>query len=225
MRPLVAALRASSAALVIASLGWGCDDEPRAGRRGSGERALTALTPALSVIDNPVEAPEGTRTGYAFQIGDPTVGASFSTQGAEGLIVTLAADAKVPVNDTASFGTGAWDFGATASMSFLSETRLFLSGSVAFWSLGDLPELTLEDVWLGTLSAGTLRPSGWSVAGFLSASSSAIAEFAAPVSLGVSASRSLDRGSLGLSVSTGITETAADVTASAFWRVPLGGVP
>ena len=161
--------------------------------------------------------------GYETHVGDPTFGVSFSTQASDRAILSLTANAKAPVTDTASYGTGAWDFGAGASLSILSASRLFVSGSVAFWSLGDLPELELQDIWLGTVSAGTIRPSGWSFAAFLSGSSSAVAEFEAPLSAGTTVSWVRSRGSVGLSVGAGLSGTAPDVSVSLFWGLAIGG--
>jgi hypothetical protein len=193
--------------------------------RARGERGRPGQgpgTPSLAVIADPVETPESVLTGYQTHVGDPTFGASVSIQTSDNTIVSFMANAKAPLTDTASYGTGAWDVGGGASISVLSSSRLFASASGAFWSIGDMPDLELQDIWLGSLSLGTIRASGWSFAALLSGSSPMIAEFAAPVSVGASVSRFASGRSVGLSCTVGLTESASDVSIAFAWGVGLG---
>jgi hypothetical protein len=177
----------------------------RGARRGGG-------TPQS--LDVPVTAV----SAYTAALGDPMAQASVRigppTHG-----LTLHAAAKAPLADTASFGTGRWDFGAGAALTYMLGRGGFLGADVSWWHLGDLQDLDFRDPIWGTLSSGATFASGW--AGLLSVSggTSALAGYEGPWSVGASLSRVAGPTMVGLSAALGLTDTAPQLSLAMAWRV------
>jgi hypothetical protein len=194
-------------------------------RSGSTSRRLAIVSPvvlssAAGLAGDPVEVPTSAVASYQWATGDPVVGVTVAAlrSGRFGLLV--GANAKLPVADTASFGTGAWDFGGTVSSSLLLGRHVFLGLDVGYWAMGDTPTLDLENPLLlgGTLSYLSL--SGWSISGGVSGSTPVIAGFADSVSATLGVLRS-GRAGLGVLLTAGLTETAPDFAFALSWRLGL----
>lgn len=195
----------------------------RMGRTGS--RRLSVVAPLFDVIGSdggdPVEVPTSATTGYRWSAGDPFVSLSlFGLRGRWGG-VTLGGSVKVPVTDTTSFGTGAWDVGGAVSGSAILSSRIMLGVDVGYWYMGDPPDLDLTNpvMFGGTLSI--LAGRGWGTSIGLSGATPTIAGFAPSVSVTAGLLRLQKTGSLGLLGTVGLTETAPDVSVALSWRVGL----
>ena len=168
----------------------------------------------------PLEVPTTAVTSYTTALGDPTAQASVRI----GTLVrnlTLRAGAKAPVTDTAGFGTGQWDFGAGASLSYMIGRGGFLGADLGWWHVGDLPGLDLQNPVWGTVAGGATLAPGW--AGLVSASggTSALAGYDAPWSAGAGVSRLVGATMVGVNASVGLSQTAPDLSVTVSWRVRL----
>lgn len=192
-------------------------------RAGRVDRALV-MTAELSMVamsGDPVVVPATAVTGYRWAVGDPLMGATATAVRSARFSLTLGVHAKAPLTDTTSVGTGAWDVGASVSTSVTLGPRAFAGLDVAYWSMGDAPELPLDDTVLFGATLGVLLRGGWGVAAGLSGATPVIAGFPASVSVTASLLRAGPGGSVGALVSAGLTETAADVSVALTWRVGL----
>jgi len=194
----------------------------RVGRDGS--RRLAVVAPsfdAAAADDDPVAVPTSAATGYQWAVGDPFVGATVFglRHGRVGLALT--GTVKIPVVDTSSFGTGAWDVGGTVSGSLIISSRVMLGVDGGYWHLGDPPGLELRDPVLlgGTLSV--LAGGGWGLSAGLSGATPTIEGFSTIASATFGVLRIAGSGSFGVLGSIGLTDTAPDVTASVTWRLGL----
>lgn len=200
----------------------------RRGRGGGsmGSTAASALPAAsLSIAENadgPIEVPTSAVTGYEAHAGDPLVGATVSLgSGRTGLLI--GASAKVPLNDTTGYGTGAWDFGGSASLSYLFGLTTMISVDAAYWIMGDLPELDLKDPLLLSATVSYLGLAGWGVSGSISTASPVIEGFASSTLVSGSVFTIAGGRSVGLNVGIGLSEMAPDITVSLSWRMRLAG--
>jgi len=190
-----------------------------------GNRRLALIAPAfdlaLSNEGDPVNVPTSAVTGYQWATGDPFLSLSFfGLQGTRvGLI--LGGSIKVPVNDTASFGTGAWDVGGSLSGSAALSARVMLGVDLGYWYLGDPPglEVTNPVLFGGTLSV--LAGRGWGTSVGISGATPSIPGFATSLSATAGLLRLGGAGSFGALASVGLTETAPDVSVSVTWRLGL----
>jgi len=160
-----------------------------------------------------------TAGGFRWAAGDPMVSVTFTGPHAGRFGVLLGMTAKVPVRDTASLGTGAWDVGGSLSASVILGRRALVSADVAYWHLGDPPGLGLTDPVVFGGTASYLARSGWGLSAGVAGSTPTIAGFAAAVSATASVLRPGGRGSLGLMATVGLTETAPDLTVALTWRI------
>ncbi|MGE3527612.1 MAG: hypothetical protein AB7I33_16975, partial [Gemmatimonadales bacterium] len=87
----------------------------RKGRDGGGGGGMMGTGPSFS--SGRVVVPSSAATSYEFAVGDPT--AQLSVRAVDGLrtLVSFSGSVKFPVSDTASYGTGEWDYGAGMSLS------------------------------------------------------------------------------------------------------------
>jgi len=177
--------------------------------------------PATLFAVGPVAVPSTAVTGYEFAAGDPLVSMSIALTGTSPVSLTLGAGVKLPLTDTASFGTGEWDYGGSASLSYRLGYTSSLGANLGYWHLGDLPDLALDDPVMGSVSFAYLAPSGWGGLLSVSGSTSAIPEFAAPAYAGATITRVSGGGMVGLHASVGLTESAPDFTLGVSWRVGL----
>jgi len=178
------------------------------------------LEPRLS--RSTVAVPGSAVTGYEAAAGDPDVALTWKAVRARGTSVALGASVKIPVTDTSTFGTGQWDAGAFLSVSRSLGRRVFLGVDVAYWHLGDLPDLELRDPLSGTVSLGYAGSSGWGGSLVGSAATAVVEGFDGPASIGAALTRvSSGRSSWGLLWLVGLTETSPDVTVGLAWSVRL----
>jgi hypothetical protein len=167
-----------------------------------------------------VEVPGSAVTGYEAAAGDPEVAITWHALRSGSTGVALGAAVKVPVADTSTFGTGQWDAGAMLSLSRSLDRGVFLGADLAYWHLGDLPDLELRDPVSGTVSVSYLGGSGWggSLVGF--AATSVVDGFDGPASIGAALTRVSSGGSSwNLMSLVGLTETSPDVTVGLSWSV------
>lgn len=158
-------------------------------------------------------------------IGDPLAHADFKLW-SEGTVLPslrITADVKVPIaNVDRGFGTGEWDYSAGVALAkSLGRTMLFTD--VAYWVLGDLPDLELKDPIAYSVGLGHALPGGRvgllaTVFGY-----TRILEGVDPpaqVSLGLSYLLGGGRSLLG-SAAFGLSESSPDISFSFGWRLPL----
>ena len=114
--------------------------------------ANPAVTPWPSFATGTIPPPEEALTGYEFMLADPMATATVRVIEAGRVNVSLGGTVKFPVADTATIGTGEWDFGGQVSVSVLVGSRWTLGLDGSYWHLGDLDSLDLVDPLLGSLS-------------------------------------------------------------------------
>ena len=189
-------------------------------------RGVMGMTAAsLNEADAEVVAEPGE---FEMNLGDPLVQAELDLYRGAGVVraFTVSAVAKAPVADVASgIGTGEWDFGAGA-MFALGGNRTFLLANAAYWLLGDMPELPLENTLSYGASVGrALGATGrWSVSGSVMGSTAVVETSDAPLSAGVGVGYLRDGGDgINVGVMFGLSESSPDVSTYVGWRVPLGG--
>lgn len=158
-------------------------------------------------------------------LGDPLAYADLEIISGRGLIPTLriAGHLKVPIADVErGFGTGEWDYGAGLSLtSVFGSVMLF--ADIAYWVLGDMPDLELENPVSYSLGLGLPIGGGrWGLLTSLSGYSEIIAGADPPAQLSVGASYLMRSGrSLLASAAFGLSESTPDLSFSFGWRVPL----
>jgi hypothetical protein len=129
--------------------------------------------------------------------------------------------AKVPVRDTASMGTGAWDVGASASFSLNLGGLTMLGFSGGYMYLGDAPGLDLQNSIMLSTTLSHLTVSGWGFSASVVGASPVIAGFSSSVSLNAGVLRLGSRGNIGFNAGFGLTETAPDMTIGLIWSLEL----
>lgn len=179
------------------------------------------LTPLSAVVDS--GAVEGLGP-YAMTLGDPVFDAGGELFVSEGGQFRLGGQvfAKVPLADPASgVSTGAFDYGAGATMSVLGE-RIILFADVSHWMLGDLADLPLADMTTASVGGGGTV----GAARRLSVLATANAATAFVETVDPSASAGLSFGYavgparfLNASVTLGLTESVADWMVAVWWHV------
>jgi hypothetical protein len=200
----------------------------RPGRRGSGGMQLTD-TALGNVLGQGTGADSASVAGtgdFATNVGDPMFGASLTAFEGTGLLRSVGVEgwAKSPVASVASgIGTGAWDYGAGASLVMgLGETLVFTSAT--WWMLGDMPDLELKDALFYSMGVGHRLGGAWSLLATASASTAIVAGSDPPASLGLLLSRSVGGGgSISIGAGAGVTESASAFTASLGWSTRLLG--
>ena len=180
--------------------------------RGSGMSPAWALGPAPV----PIEVTQRFQTA----LGDPMLSGTVRL-GAGRTRLTLGLAAKVPIADTTTFGTGRWDVGASASLSFQPIARTLIGVDLAYWHLGDLAELDFRDPVTGGVSVSRLFGSSWG--GMLTATmaSSPIEGFDGPAALGAGLTRFAGRSAWGVMVGIGLTATSPEVSGGVTWRLAV----
>ncbi len=184
------------------------------GRQGSGGGGM-------GMARGPVVVPSSAYTGYNLAVGDPLLQGSLQLLGGR-TALGISALAKAPLADTATYGTGQWDAGAGVSLSHIIGTTTLVGADLAWWHLGDLPDLNLRDPFQGSLSLAVLRPSGWGASLSLSGSTTVLDGYDPPVSATLSLLRT-GTPSWVLSAAAGLTETAPAFSLSLAWRARLLG--
>lgn len=187
-----------------------------AARKGRGSGGM-----AMALAADPVDVPASATGDYQFAVGDPIGSVSARVIGTARTSVSLSGFVKVPVTDTASFGTGAWDGGAGVSVLQNVGRGTFLGLDVSYWELGDTPDLPLGGTLLGSGSLTTLLGDRWALGVSASAATAVVEGFDPPVSVGASINRLGSGGGWGIFASAGLTETAADVSVGMSWRTGI----
>ena len=192
------------------------------GRRAGSVGPAFAVAPADSLT---VAEPSGT----AVHIGDPFLSAMADVFRGQGLVrsITVQAFAKAPVASVASgVSTGRWDYGAGAGLAF-GAGRMFWFGDLSYWVLGDMPALELIDnVAYGAGLGRSTADGRWSMMGSVSGSSVVLRNVAAPASAGVNiAYAPVPAHAFTFGLNFGLSESAAQLSASLGWRVRLFGTP
>ena len=168
-----------------------------------------------------VEVPASAVAGYRAAVGDPTVALGWRSRSPQATSFGVGAVVKIPVADTATFGTGEWDVGATAGLSRPLGGGLLLGLDLAYWRLGDLEDLELLDSFSGTASLGYLGAGAWAATVLVSAGTSVLGGFDAPVSIGAGVHRLAGAGSWSVLSTIGLTETSPYQTVGLLWSVRL----
>jgi hypothetical protein len=191
------------------------------GTRVTAPDLLLSSTGALESSEGSIEPPETSVTGYELRAGDPTVAFSASAYQGSRAGLLLGLFAKIPVRDTASMGTGAWDMGVSASFSLNlgAMTMLGLSGGYTY--MGDPPGLTLQNSIMLSTTISHLTRGGWGLSASVMGASPVIAGFSSSVSLNLGVLRLRSRGGMGVNAGIGLTETAPDFTVGLTWHLGL----
>lgn len=166
-----------------------------------------------------VEVPASSVTGYTVRLGDPTAQLSLWPQRSSSTALGFTATVKVPATND---GTGAWDVGGSVGIAQTVGGRLLLMLDAGYWHLGDLPELDLQDPWLGSASAGVMLGGGWACSLSGSAARSVVAGFDDSYGVGAGVTHVGRTGSVGVTAMVGLTESTADFTIGVSWRQALG---
>lgn len=183
------------------------------GQQGQGFTLLASVDPAIPV-------PTESVTGYQVSIGDPVLGANMQVFRGTRVGLQLGGTVKAPLARTGDVGTGAWDVGGSVSMSVLAGRRMTFGVDVAYWHLGDLDSLALNDPVLASVSIGRLLGNQWGVMVALAGSTTMVDGYDPPATISVAATRFGAVGSWGMSVGTGLSESSPDLVVGLTWTVP-----
>jgi hypothetical protein len=181
---------------------------------GMGSGSLVALSHGA------VEVPASAAGEYQTALGDPLLSLWWRTRG-RGTNVGLGATVKLPVADTASFGTGAWDVGAGAALSHAVGGGFLLGLDVAYWRMGDLETLELRDPVYGSVSLGYLGSGGWGGMLVASGGTTMVEGFDGPLSIGGGVHRISGDRSWSVLSTLGLSETSPDFSLGLLWSVRL----
>lgn len=184
------------------------------GRDGMGGRRAVAR--------RNIPTPDTSVPGYSLALGDPVMAATIRIVESDGGAAAVGAAVKAPAADSSEYGTGEWDFGGTASLSRRIGDRFTLGLDASWWKLGDLSDLDFRDPVTGSLSATRLFSTRWGGTLSVTAGTSALRGYAAPVALGAALVHGGESASWGVNLSVGLTETLPDVAVGVIWSVSLG---
>lgn len=121
------------------------------------------------------------------------------------------------------FGTGSWDYGGGLSAS-KRVSRTFVFADVAYWVMGDLPDLELDNVVAYSGALGRPFTADGRVAGLVSFSglTRLVPSLPSPRQLGIGVSyQPGSRRSIGATASFGLSDGAPDLMLAASWRMRL----
>ena len=189
-------------------------------RKGRGGSPMMGA-PAYAATEAAIPVPGSALTDYRFAVGDPTGQLGLRVLAHGPLRLTLSALAKAPVADTATFGTGQWDIGAGASLAVALGARAQLTGDIAYWHMGDMPDLPLRDPVYGSLGVAGLLWGLWSGGLMVSASSPVLDGYDPAVEIGAMLLRSGRRASWGITGGVGLTETVPSLRLGLVWGAAL----
>lgn len=133
------------------------------------------------------------------------------------------ASVKVPVADeTQGFGSGEWDFGAGVSWYRRTPRDLFFA-ELAFWSLGDPPDVDLKNPIALELSYGRALDDGrYLVEASLWGRTETIEGIDGPIAIDLTLSRALkSQHSVYVTAEAGLTESAPDYSVSVGYRTRI----
>jgi hypothetical protein len=185
-------------------------------RRGSGGPPA-GFPGALAITDDPI--PVVVTNQFQTALGDPVASATVRIVDAARVSISFGVGTKIPLADTARFGTGRWDVGGSASISVRPADRTLIGFDVSYWHLGDLATLDFRDPVSGSVSVSHLFPSGWGALVTGSAGTAALDGFAGPASIGAGLTRFRGRASWGLNLAAGLSNTSPDISGGVTWRI------
>ena len=163
--------------------------------------------------------PIDTSTAQITGVGDPQLRVSLQALAPEGpgLRIDLTGYAKPPLTDPdAGIGTGAWDLGLGLTVA-RPLPPFFISGEIAYWWLGDLETLRLDNTLGYSIALGQIFDA-WGVLVSLTGSTAAVEDVPAPVSTGAGIGYTSPAGwAFTTTAALGLTDGAPD------WAVSLGG--
>lgn len=168
-----------------------------------------------------VDVPGSASGEYQTALGDPMLSLSWRTRGGRGTNFGLGATVKLPVADTATFGTGQWDVGASAAVSHAVGADVLLGLNVSYWRLGDLETLELRDPVYANVSLGYLSSGGWGGTLVASGGTTIVEGYEGPLSIGAGVHRVSDGRSWSVLSTVGLSETSPDFTVGFLWSVRL----
>lgn len=168
-----------------------------------------------------LEVPASAVTGYQAAVGDPIAQLRWRALDRLRTRVSVSLTAKMPVADTASFGTGQWDFGSSVAMSQTLGSSFLLGLDLSYWKLGDLSTLDFHDPVYGTASLSYLQRNGWGGGLTGSAGTSSLTGYSGPVSVGGFIARAFPRGTWTAGVAAGLSETAPDFMLILNWTLDV----
>jgi hypothetical protein len=180
-----------------------------AGRGGGGQQGRRT----------PIALPD-TGSYRATGVGDPKIQASYDLQvlsDTSRLRVQLMGAVKPPLADAdAGFSTGAWDGGLGLSVS-RAFVPWFALAEGTYWWLGDLDDLALKNGLSYSVGVGRMLYGGrWGVLASISGATTIIEDVDPPASLNGGINYSTSVWGLSATVSSGLSEGAAD------WSVGMG---
>lgn len=199
----------------------------RGGSAGSGGSGGSAGTGTMnsSMSGSPDAITIEEPGSLTLEVADPMLGAGFDLPTSSDILtsVRFGVSAKIPARNAESgVGTGEWDVGVGGGVS-LAASRFYLLLDGTWWTLGDLPDLELNDVLAygvalgGPFGDGSL---GWAVS--LWGATRMIDDVDPPASIGGDLYFNFISGrSLRLGVRFGLTESAPDLGGSVGWSIPL----
>lgn len=161
----------------------------------------------------------------AMGLGDPIARLDFDLVGSRGSPATLRGllATKMPLAGLASgFGTGKWDFGAGLAAAGLANGT-FLFADATYWALGDPATVNLRDIVSYGLGVGHSIANGrFGVLGSLIGATSVAAGIPASLQAGGSVNyRTVGGRDILVTVLTGLSRSAPDISLGVGWRVPV----
>lgn len=168
-----------------------------------------------------VEVPSTAVTGYEAAFGDPTGELAWRAIERDRTVLSVALMTKIPMADTATFGTGEWDIGSSAALSQALGRGGMLGLNLSYWRLGDLSTLDFRDPVYGSASFSYLGTNGWGGGLTVSAGTPSLDGYSGPVWVGGSVLRVSAGESWSVAGAAGLSETTPDFTLSLTWKVRL----
>lgn len=162
--------------------------------------------------------PASALTGYRAAAGDPVLHVEWEAVATSRTVISFGGAAKIPATDTSAYGTGQWDVGASLSVTRHVASRWFFSLDLAYWHLGDLPQLDFADPFMATATASALW-GRWGASFFVTGSTEALRGYDPPLAIGLGLTRSHDATAWGVSAALGLTQTAPDLSIGVNWRL------
>ena len=196
----------------------GLGGKGRGGTQSLTRAAALDTDAASDIIEEPGE--------FQVNVGDPLLQLDVDVYRGVGLVTgfILTAVAKVPLADVESgIGTGVWDYGAGALVSF-GAGRTFVFANATYWVVGDMPDLPLDNTLSYGASVGRWFGGGrWSMSGSVIGSTSAVETSAAPLAAGVGVSYLAEGGNgINAGVTFGLSESSPELATYVGWRLPIG---
>jgi len=158
-------------------------------------------------------------------LGDPLFHADFEVLRESKVFpsIRFMADVKLPVAEVdRGFGTGEWDYSGGLSLA-KAVGGSFVFADMAYWILGDLPDLELQNPVAYSIAAGRLFAAGKiGLLASLSGYTRILEDIDPPVQIGLGINYRLDsKRSLNGSAAFGVTESTPDFSISVGWSIAI----